>query len=106
MTPPTGRVLIISRISSRESACSGVWRISALAATKVSKSWWSRFLRSVTTTIVGFFSALLVASIPARQAISKLLPAPWVCHMSPPRPSPLSALAVNARVYAFCTAKN
>ena len=38
--------------------------------TKVSNNWWSRFFLSVTTTIVGFFNSLLVASIPARHAIS------------------------------------
>ena len=104
--PPDGRLASSSRSRGRVSACTGVSRSSSAAPAKTPNSWLSRSLRSVTTTSVGLPMAGCCISLPPRQVISMLLPAPWVCHTTPPLPRrDASALGLDASSTLSTTAR-
>ena len=87
--------------SSREIACTGVWRRKAEHRENWPNSWSSRSFLSVMTTIVGL--SMRSWSMWARKTIESDLPEPCVCQKTPILPSPETAST--ARSAALCTPK-
>ena len=86
-TPPEATCNRLFRLS-RLSACTGVCLNKAWQFENVPKSWSSRSFLSVITTSVGFSIAGCLIIFPAKYAINRLFPLPWVCQITPIRRSP------------------
>ena len=79
-TTPPEATASFARRSARSAACTGGWRSRSRQRAKVPKSWSSRSLRSVSTTIVGFAIAGCEDHAPGveghRQALARALRVP------------------------------
>ena len=102
--PPEGRLASRARKSCRVLTCTGCSRSRSCAKLNTPKSWPSRSLRSVMTTMVGFSIALSCITRAAKQVIVMLLPLPCVCQTTPPLCEPPGRDAATTCVIAERTA--
>ena len=108
--PPDGRFASSVRSACRVVACTGCSRSRSCASENTPKSWPSRSLRSVMTTMVGFSICGACITRAAKHVMVMLFPLPWVCQTTPPLPrvrsSPSGREAAITCVMAARTAWN